>query len=110
MGVTLFSTSWLLVFVLWDCESTLPLGAAEAPPQRVIDEYVKSQMEIQRIPGLSLAVVHAGKVILTKGYGRANLELNAPATASTLYGLGSISKQFTAAAIILLVEEGKLPG
>ncbi len=64
-------------------------------------------MEIQRIPGLSLAVVHAGKVILTKGYGRANLELNAPATA---YGLGSISKQFTAAAIILLVEEGKLPG
>jgi CubicO group peptidase (beta-lactamase class C family) len=57
---------------------------------------------------LSLAEVHAGKVILTKGYGRASLELDAPATASTLYGLGSISKQFTATAIMLLVEEGKI--
>jgi len=67
----------------------------------------------QRIPGLSLAVVavvQAWKIILAKGYGRASLELDAPATAATVYGLGSISKQFTATAIMLLVEEGKLPG
>jgi D-alanyl-D-alanine carboxypeptidase len=44
----------------------------------------------------------------SKGYGKASLELDAPATATTLYGLGSISKQFTATAIMLLVEDGKL--
>src|SRR5207247_1867157 len=56
----------------------------------------------------SLAVVRAGKLVQTKGYGKASLELDAPATTSTLYGLGSISKQFTATAIMLLVEEGEI--
>ncbi len=89
-------------------ESVSSLAVAEAPAQRVIDEYVNSEMESQRIPGLSLAVVRAGKLVQTKGYGKASLELDAPATTSTLYGLGSISKQFTATAIMLLVEEGKI--
>ena len=102
MRVTQFSTSWLLLLTL--------SALAEAPLERAIDEYVKSEMETQRIPGLSLAVVQSGKLMLAKGYGKASLELDAAATSSTLYGLGSISKQFTATAIMLLVEEGELPG
>jgi CubicO group peptidase (beta-lactamase class C family) len=65
-------------------------------------------MELQRIPGLSLAVVKNGRVILAQGYGSANLELKVPASPETVYALGSISKQFTAAAILLLVEDGKI--
>ena len=79
-----------------------PLAADE------IDDYVAKQIEGQNIPGLSLAVVKNGKVIKAKGYGLANLEWNVPATADTAYQLASVSKQFTATAIMLLVEDGKL--
>src|SRR5205823_3354523 len=84
------------------------LSAAEEPTQRAIDEYVANEMETQRIPGLSLAVVQSGKLVLAKGYGKASLELDASATATTLYGLCSISKQFTATAIMLLILERKI--
>ena len=73
-----------------------------------IDDYVAKQLERQNIPGLSLAVVKNGKVIKAKGYGLANLEWNVPATVDTAYQLASVSKQFTATAIMLLVEDGKL--
>ena len=73
-----------------------------------IDRYVAKQLEGQNIPGLSLAVVKNGRVIKTKGYGLANLEWNVPATPDTAYQLASVSKQFTATAIMLLVEDGKL--
>jgi D-alanyl-D-alanine carboxypeptidase len=65
-------------------------------------------MEKQHIPGVSLAVVRDGKVVLAKGYGLANVELSVPATTDTVYELLSVSKEFTAAAILLLVEEGKV--
>ncbi len=89
-------------------ESTPPSAASDAPSQDAIDECVRREMDSQQIPGLSLGVVRAGKLVMAKGYGKASLELDAPATPSTLYGLGSISKQFTAAAIMLLVEERRI--
>ncbi len=73
-----------------------------------VDEYVRSEMAKQKIPGLSLAVVLNGTVERAKGYGLANVELQAPATEHTVYQSGSVGKQFTAAAVMLLVEEGKL--
>ena len=51
-------------------EATLPLTVAEPHLQRAIDEYVYSEMGNQRIAGLSLAVVHAGKLVQAKGYGK----------------------------------------
>ena len=72
------------------------------------DDYVQSQMQRQLIPGLSLAVIKEGKVILAKGYGLANVEHNVPAKPETIYQSGSLGKQFTATAVMLLVEEGKL--
>ncbi|MCI0458610.1 MAG: serine hydrolase [Gemmataceae bacterium] len=73
-----------------------------------VDDYVTAQMSKQRIPGLSLAVLKGGKPVKVKGYGVSNLELNSPATPESVYMIGSISKQFIAAGIVLLNKEGKL--
>jgi D-alanyl-D-alanine carboxypeptidase len=73
-----------------------------------IDDYIRAEMEKQHIPGLSLAVIKDGKIIKVEGYGLANLELNIPVKPDTIYKIGSISKQFIATGIMLLVEEGKL--
>jgi CubicO group peptidase (beta-lactamase class C family) len=73
-----------------------------------VDDYVKVKLTKAHIPGLSLAVVKEGKVIKSKGYGYANLELNVPTTPNTVYQIGSLTKQFTAVAIMLLVQENKI--
>jgi len=73
-----------------------------------VDQYIAQQMKEQRIPGLSLAVVQDGKIIKAKGYGYADLEFNAPVTPETIFESGSIGKQFTATAVMMLVEEGKI--
>jgi len=73
-----------------------------------VDTYVKSEMQAQHIPGLSLAVIRNGRVVKTKGYGLANLELDAPAKVTTVYHLASLTKQLTATAVMLLVQDGKV--
>lgn len=73
-----------------------------------VDDYIKSQMETQKIPGLSIAVVRNGEIVKAKGYGLANVELNVAATSETSYQSGSVGKQFTATAVMMLVEEGKV--
>jgi len=73
-----------------------------------IDDYVNAEMQKRHIPGVSLAVIRDGKVVKTQGYGLANVELNAPAVPETVYKIGSISKQFLAAGIMLLVQDGKI--
>jgi len=73
-----------------------------------IADYIATQMQRLHIPGVSLAIVRDGRVIKAQGYGFANLELKAPATKDTVYEIGSNTKQFTAAAIMMLVEEGKI--
>lgn len=59
-------------------------------------------------PGVALHVVHRGETVWRGGRGMANLEWGLPITADTVFRIGSITKQFTAAAIMLLVEDGKL--
>ena len=73
-----------------------------------VDRYLEAQIRALHLSGLSIAVMRDGKLIKTQGYGFANLELKAPATKSTVYEIGSVTKQFTVAAIMLLVEESKL--
>ena len=73
-----------------------------------VDEYVKDRMQQMHIPGLSMAVVKDGQVIKASGYGMANIETKSPATPETMYKTASLSKMFIAAAILLLVDEGKL--
>jgi CubicO group peptidase (beta-lactamase class C family) len=73
-----------------------------------IDDYVKRQMQRQHIPGLSLAIVKNGKIIKAKGYGLVNMELNVPATKDSVYEIGSVTKVFTATAVMMLVNDGKI--
>ena len=65
-------------------------------------------MQQHRIPGLTLKIIRDGKTIKTAAYGRANIELNVPAKPDTVFEIGSITKQFTAAGILTLAQEGKL--
>jgi len=60
------------------------------------------------VPGVAIIVKHQGKVLVSKGYGFADLEHKAPMTVDSVHELASVSKQFTAAAIMLLAEQGKL--
>lgn len=73
-----------------------------------VDDYVKAEMQQRMIPGVSIAVVRNGEIVKAEGYGLANVELNVPATKDTIYQSGSVGKQFTAALVMMLVEEGKL--
>ena len=73
-----------------------------------VDDYMKTEMQRQRIPGASLVVVKDGQIILAKGYGLSNVELQVPAKPETIFQSGSMGKQFTATAVMMLVEAGKL--
>ncbi|HEY7546008.1 MAG TPA: serine hydrolase domain-containing protein, partial [Blastocatellia bacterium] len=85
------------------------LVSATAVRADPIDDYIKTEMKKQRIPGVSVAVVRNGSEVLkARGYGLANVELGVAASPDTVYRIGSVSKQFIAAGIMLLVEEGKL--
>jgi CubicO group peptidase (beta-lactamase class C family) len=72
-----------------------------------IDQFVSSEMFRQGIPGMALAAVKNGEIVVAKGYGFANLDAHVPATRYSIFQAGSIGKQFTAAAILLLEEHGK---
>jgi CubicO group peptidase (beta-lactamase class C family) len=73
-----------------------------------IDGFVRSELARQRVPGMSVAVLRGDSIVLARGYGYANVEHQVPATDSTIYEVGSVSKQFTAAAVVMLSEQGRL--
>jgi CubicO group peptidase (beta-lactamase class C family) len=73
-----------------------------------IDDAAAKMLSESGVPSASIAVVKDGKLAYTKAYGLADIASHRPATTSMIYSIGSISKQFTAASILLLAEEGKL--
>ena len=73
-----------------------------------IDSVVAAEMQRTGTPGLTVAVEQRGELLLAQGYGFANLELSVPATVETIYQIASITKQFTALAIMQLVDQGKV--
>jgi CubicO group peptidase (beta-lactamase class C family) len=80
--------------------------AAQQDASVETDRYIKAEMRRQQIPGISLAVVRNGKIVILKSYGLANVEHQVRVKPETVFQSGSIGKQFTAAAIMILVEEG----
>ena len=85
------------------------MARAQSPSRlAAVDRYVRAEVRRQHIPGLSLAVVRGGRVVLARGYGYANVELDAPASDSTIYQSGSLGKQFTAALVLQLADSGRL--
>src|SRR5258708_505361 len=93
----------------WHVLLAAPAAGAQTPATMdSIDRYVRTEVTRYRIPGLSLAVLRGDSVVLARGYGYANVEHRVPATDSTVYQSGSVGKQFTAAAIVMLAEQGSL--
>jgi CubicO group peptidase (beta-lactamase class C family) len=82
-------------------------GAANQDIAPKINEYMDALVRAGKFNG-SILVAREGKVLVSKGYGMANYELDVPNTPQTKYRLGSITKPFTAMAIMLLQERGKL--
>ena len=72
------------------------------------DAYVANVLKTFDVPGLALAVVKDGRVVLAKGYGRRALDGPDPVDAHTLFGIASNTKVFTATALGILVDEGKM--
>ena len=83
-------------------------AGATAARADALDAYVARQMTSQHVPGLSLAVIDHGRTIKLKSYGQANLETGTPMTPDSVVQIGSLTKSFTAAAIMLLVQDHKL--
>ena len=83
-------------------------GSALAQSPDPVDQYIHSEMQKRQIPGLALLVVHDGQIVKAQGYGFSNVELQVPVKPETIFQSGSVGKQFTATAVMMLVEEGKL--
>jgi len=99
----------LSLCIFWsDTISASP--ATDLTPQQLasIDRFVLAEMARERIPGVAIGIYSRGKILLAKGYGLANIELNVPVKPETVFQSGSVGKQFVSAAIMMLVEEGKV--
>jgi len=73
-----------------------------------VSNYVRAEMHRQHIPGLSLLIAKNGQIIRSEGFGFSNVELQVPVKPETIFQSGSVGKQFTATAVMMLMEDGKL--
>ncbi|MGE5815342.1 MAG: serine hydrolase [Acidobacteriota bacterium] len=101
-------TAILLSFSLSLAAASAQAQQAAPAPLKDIDEFVGQVMKTFEVPGVALAVVKDGRVLVAKGYGVRKLGDPAAVDARTLFGIASNTKVFTATALGLLVEEGKL--
>lgn len=77
-------------------------------PESKIDETVEKTLKAFDVPGIAVAIVKDGKIIHAKGYGVKSIKTQQKVDANTLFGIASNSKAFTAAALAILVDEGKI--
>jgi len=97
-------TQFTLIFALF-----AGILAAEAPfDARAVDALVAAEVKARGLVGVTLAVVRDGKIVLARGYGLASLADRRPVSEETMFAVGSVTKQFTCACILLLAEDGKL--
>ncbi len=73
-----------------------------------LEGFILERMRKAKIPGLSIAIVDSGETVYTRGFGFSDLASGIQATPRTLYGIGSVTKSFTALAVMQLVEQGKI--
>ncbi len=99
-----FTAMCLAVFML----AAAKQSAAQAAPPADLDAFVARSMKTFGVPGLAIAIVKDGKVVMSKGYGVRKMGESAPVDENTLFGIGSNTKAFTTAALASLVDEGRI--
>src|SRR6266542_4236543 len=97
--------------IAWHACASGRAQALKAPerfdPDR-LDAYLAAQVREKGRVGLSVAIVRNGQVVLAKGYGSRSLQEPLPVEPDTLFAIGSVTKQFTCACVLLLAQDGKL--
>ena len=91
------------LLIAWVLGTTAVAAAADR-----VGDFVNAYLKKKQVPGCALMVRHNGKVVLAAGYGFANLEHGVRVTPQTVFQSGSVGKQFTAMAVMILIEEKKL--
>jgi CubicO group peptidase (beta-lactamase class C family) len=81
---------------------------AQPMSEKAIDSFVEKVMKSFDVPGIAVGIVKDGNLIHAKGYGIRSLANKLPTTEHTLFGIASNSKAFTAAALGILVDQGKI--
>ena len=95
---------YLLLFVTLGAQ----MARAQEAPLIGFDDYVNKALKDWDVPGMAIAIIKDDKILLAKGYGVRKMGEATPVDERTLFAIGSASKAFTAAAIAMLVDEGKL--
>src|SRR3982751_1185982 len=105
--VTSFAASLLLLPIAASAQGTRA-APNRAAVMHVADSLAESVVKRGAVAGISIAVLRGSDTLVMKGYGSADIENDVPATAQTVYRIGSVTKQFTSVAIMQLVQQGKL--
>ncbi len=98
----------LLLGFLLSVQLTFAQTTVSGDAIRLLDQWLEAQVDFDRLPGLTVGIVKNQELVWSKGYGKADVSKNIPAEASTMYSICSITKLFTAIAIMKLRDEGKL--
>jgi CubicO group peptidase (beta-lactamase class C family) len=96
----------LLAIALATC--SLSVASAAAPPEEEIDQLIERAMGAFEIPGMAVSIVYDGEVYYSKGHGLVEVSKSTRVDDKTLFQIASVSKAFTAAALAILVDDGKL--
>jgi CubicO group peptidase (beta-lactamase class C family) len=102
------SKSFAFVAVLLTVLLSSPSLLAQIAPPQDLDAHIARVMKEFDVPGIAVAIVKDGKVVLAKGYGVREIGKPEPVTEHTLFGIASNTKAFTSAALAILVDEGKI--
>jgi D-alanyl-D-alanine carboxypeptidase len=109
---TLITLTFLVVLTFSGCGTKSSAPTAQGPPQMslgaTVDALAHAQMQQYGIPAMTIALAKNGSMLYLQAYGLSDLASQTPAQRTTIFEIGSITKQFTAALIMKLVEEGKL--
>ena len=87
---------------------TPPVAIGQTAIDARVDRFIEAARKERGMPAISIAVMKNGRLVHARGFGFANVEHQAPATPETIYQSGSVGKQFTATAVMMLVEAGKI--
>lgn len=97
-----------LIILVGTVACSVPATELPTDLESRVDQLVLAEMSEQQIPGIAVGIFQHGEVVVAKGYGYSNLEHRVPVTPGTLFQSASIGKQFTAVAVMLMVEDGQL--